>query len=110
MATASEYDECCHFCKEFDYDQLTSQEGYRHHPSWYRLCLSAQSGCPVCRLVRDVAQDMGRYVDRGRWGKSERNTQGICKLSDDTMYWGYGDILRSRISICTNCEHHRPLI
>jgi hypothetical protein len=46
----------CNFCKDFDYDQLTSGEGYRHHENWQQLCDSAEEGCDICALVKKAAR------------------------------------------------------
>jgi hypothetical protein len=42
----------CSYCKTFDYDELTSQQGYRHHTSWEELGASAKQGCSICQLLK----------------------------------------------------------
>ena len=42
----------CSYCKTFDYDELTSQQGYRHHTSWEELVASAKQGCSICQLLK----------------------------------------------------------
>jgi hypothetical protein len=91
----------CKFCKDFDYDQLTSEEGYRRHENWQQLCDSAEAGCDICALGKEVAREKSPW--EWRWNESQRTRQIICKLiNSDTMAWHHGEIQRSNLRICTS--------
>jgi hypothetical protein len=47
----------CSYCKTFDYDELTSPQGYRHHTSWEELLASANQGCSICQLLKKKSND-----------------------------------------------------
>jgi hypothetical protein len=89
----------CKFCKDFDYDQLISEGGYKHHENWEQLCLSAKAGCSICDLALREARE--QYGPRQAWEKEE-NQRIICKLSDTVLVgWHHGDIWRSSLQLCT---------
>lgn len=43
----------CSFCKNIDLDQLSEEQGYKHHVSCADLIQSAQHGCESCTLILD---------------------------------------------------------
>jgi hypothetical protein len=92
----------CRYCEDFDYDQLIKEPGYIHHPNWQALCSSAVRGCTVCALVRVEARGRRREESEQKWKEMEDTEQIYCELSNGTIYWNYGGIQRSSISVCVS--------
>ena len=53
----------CQCCKDFDLDQLISDEGFLHHKNMEDLERAARSGCELCELLRSSRS----YTGSGWW-------------------------------------------
>lgn len=90
----------CQYCEDFDYDQLTAETGYKHHPSWQKLCSSAAQGCAICTLATENARERWREESECSWEDLEKTEQVYCSLQDGLIYWRYGGIQRSSVFVC----------
>jgi hypothetical protein len=56
----------CKFRDSFDYDQLCSDGGYKHHAKFISLMTSRKAGCELCEYVLDMAVETQRIWELGR--------------------------------------------
>lgn len=91
----------CQYCRDVDYDQLTTSSGYKIHSDWEALRLSAAQGCDLCSL----AVEESHWRDEPRWKEIEQTEQVYCKLSNGSVYWYCGERgrnQRSGIAVCVD--------
>ncbi|KAH8648071.1 heterokaryon incompatibility protein-domain-containing protein [Tricladium varicosporioides] len=72
----------CNFCANINFDQVNSQDGYKHHSSYVDLYDSADKGCELCSLIRETQVKTDSILGLGDWpDELDRGDVGINQVT-----------------------------